>query len=196
MTILLIIIFLALVVYSYLYILNPTFYKNMLPPLEFYLKSFNNIKDYTLHDVFRVSIYKAPNDNCYMIIVKPQNYHFFIENGKFIYHPQKNDNLSKYYTCPLFFDKAYQLPVTKNENNEQSQKNKNELVNKMEREYPKIICHRNLKYLNNNVYVKKIHQKSFKDFNRVMKVLAYSLDVLKTYSKMDKYYREHHLSLL
>ena len=174
--------------YLYVYVVNPRFYKNMLPPVEFYLPKFQ-IDHYTLNDIFEVVIYQYPVNDYFMIIIKPQKYHFFIEDGKLIYHPRYSDNVSKYYNCPTFFEKAYQLPVQDVEKEggggggEQQQQRKNIV--------PKIICHRNLKYLKSNIYTKQIHKKSFDDFCKTTDALVYSLDVIKMYLKRDEYHREY-----
>ena len=149
----------------------------MLPPVEFYLPKFQ-IDHYTLNDIFEVVIYQYPVNDYFMIIIKPQKYHFFIEDGKLIYHPRYSDNVSKYYNCPTLFEKAYQLPV------HAVGEQQNNMV-------PKIICHRNLKYLKSNVYTEQIHKKSFDDFCKTTDALVYSLDVIKMHLKRDEYHREY-----
>ena len=157
----------------------------MLPPVEFYLQKFQI--GYTLNNIFEVVIYQYPVNDYFMIIIKPQKYHFFIENGKLIYHPRYSDNVSKYYNCPTFFNKAYQLPVNALGGEVGGGGEKEEQLNMV----PKIICHRNLKYLKSNIYTKQIHKKSFDNFCKMTDALVYSLDVIKTYLKRDEYYREY-----
>ena len=90
-------------------------------------------------DFFNVSMYKSEYErNNFMIIIKPQNYHFFIESEKFIYHPKNKhlDGILKQYYCNKGFELAYTLPINDNTSFP----------------IPKVICHKKLKYLKANIY--------------------------------------------
>ena len=113
------------------YIYNNLFITNLLNNNKKNKKLINN-KDIYL-DFYNISIFKSNFEmNNYMILIKPQNYYFFIENNKLIYHPNsKNmDGLLKQYSCDIGFELAYNLQL----------KNNNFA-------FPRIICHRSLSYL-------------------------------------------------
>lgn len=89
-------------------------------------------------DFFNVALFKSSFEkNNFMLIIQPQNYHFFIENDKLIYHPnnQHLDGLLRQYSCQREYDLVYSMPL-KNDKNL----------------YPKVICHKNLKYLKSRIY--------------------------------------------
>ena len=106
------------------------------------------------YDFYNISIFKSSFEaNNYMLIIQPQNYHFFIENGELIYHPKKLDSLLKKYLCNNNnnndkdnFELAYKLPLSDKTS-----------------PFPKIICHRNLNYLKLYIYKPEniIHYKYF-----------------------------------
>ena len=90
-----------------------------------------------------------------MLIIQPQNYHFFIENNKLIYHPNNRnlDGLLKQYSCDKGFELAYNL-----------------LLNI---KIPKVFCHKNLKYLKSNIYKSEnlIHYKRFFELKDPIKAI-------------------------
>lgn len=74
------------------------------------------------HSFYNVAIYRSrlEPDSCFMVNIYPQGYHFFIENGRVIYHPtihdgSKIDAVLKHYKCCSQFELAYELPVNNNE---------------------------------------------------------------------------------
>ena len=141
--------FIELIIIIVLLILNVML---ILYPIYIYNDSFikydnkNLLNNYNLNDLFNISIYKSKYEpNNYMIIVNPQEYHFFLENEKLIYHPNNNnlDGILKQYYCNENFELAYELHSNIS---------------------PKVICHRKLSYLKSNIFHNKyIYKKIFNE---------------------------------
>ena len=138
-------------------------------------KSINHTKE----DFFNISIYKSKyENNNFMLIIKPQNFHFFIENNKLFYHPRNNhlDGVLKQYYCGEGLELAYNLPVTENKH-----KRGNALNHQLHSSLsfaPTIICHKKLKYLKSQIYTPTniIKYRSFYDLqnpiNAIHNILA------------------------
>ena len=126
-------------------------------------------------DFFSISIYKSNYEkNNYMFIIRPQNYHFFLENDKFIYHPKNKhlDGLLKQYYC---HDYNNDNNNTNNNNNDNDNEKEFELaynllplslpppssLSSSQSLIPKIICHKKLKYLKLYIYKEMIYYKVF-----------------------------------
>ena len=156
----------------------------------------NNKKVYT--DFFNIAIFKSRfEEHNYMLIIQPQNYHFFIENNKLIYHPNNRhlDGLLKQYSCDSGFELAYSLPINNNNRNDNededddiyndndeddeiyndSDKGKNDENNNV---FPKVICHKRLKYLKLNIYKPQniIHYKKFETLQNPMNAIKMILN--------------------
>ena len=132
-------------------------------------KLINDRKKYN-SDFFNMSIFKSNFEiNNFMLLIQPQNYHFFIENKKLIYHPNNKhlDGLLKQYSCESGFELAYNLPlniISNNNNNnnndedddddeEEEAEDEDDKINSNNNNYfPSIICHKNLNYLKMNIY--------------------------------------------
>ena len=166
-----ILIILYFVSFSYLwYWIQPQPYSKLCPSLDVYLADPISLYS-SLHSFYHLAVYKAPlEDNCYMLYIAPQAYHFFIENGSIIYHPfNVNDSVLKHYTCAQSFEPAYLIPLEK----------------KLGFMNPTVICHRRLRYLKKHVYTDRIYFKTFDTLQKPMNALAaffkliYSFEVIK-----------------
>ena len=86
---------------------------------------------------FKISIFKSKYEpNNFMLIIYPQEYHFFIENERLIYHPNNkylDGILSKYICNDNDFELVYNL-----------QFDSHPII-------PKVTCHKKLKYLKINI---------------------------------------------
>ena len=124
------------------------------------LKEYNNINNF-----FNISIYKSSyvSDN-FMIIIKPQNYHFFIEKShndyRLIYHPPNNhlDGILSQYNCDKNFELVYNLPLWWK-------------TEKILDPIPRVICHKNLQYLKKYIYPLNniIFSKNYNDLQTPLK---------------------------
>ena len=113
----------------------------------------NNNNDYNF-DFYNITIFKSTYErNNLMFIVQPQNYHFFVENGNLIYHPNNRhlDGLLKQYSCDNDFELAYNLPIKKD----------NDAVDDNNNKFPKVICHKKLKYLKLYIYPRITYYRAF-----------------------------------
>ena len=121
---------------------------------------------YYCYDFFKISIYKSKYEkNNFMLIIYPQEYHFFIENDQLIYHPNNKylDGILKQYFCDDDddFELAYNINLNVSS--------------------PKVICHKKLNFLKRNVYAdKSTYIKTFDELqnpiNAIKKIIA---DIIK-----------------
>ena len=122
------------------YIYNNLFITTLLK-IKIKISSINNNNNYYF-DFYNISILQSMFEkNNFMFVIQPQNYHFFLENERLIYHPNNKhlDGLLKQYSCPRDFELAYNLlPIIDDK--------------KSGNKFPKVICHKNLKYLKSYVY--------------------------------------------
>ena len=115
-------------------------------------------------DFFNVTVFKSSFEEYnFMLIIQPQNYHFFIENNKLIYHQNNRhlDGLLKQYSCDYGFELAYRLPLNNNKN-----------------KFPRVVCHKNLKYLKSNIYKPQniIHYKKFETLQNPINAIKVTLN--------------------
>lgn len=120
------------------------------------------------NDFFKISIYKSKFDSKnFMLIIHPQQYHFFIENEKLIYHPNNKylDGILKQYFCNNDdnFELAYNLNIN------------------VFPPIPKVICHKNLKYLKTNIYFNQnIYTKYFDELQNPINAIKMIInDIIK-----------------
>lgn len=120
----------------------------------------NEFADYTVHSMFNLTVYQSPYEpGCFMLILNPQRYHFFIERGKIIYHPLKcTDGILKQYACLKDYEHAYLLPVVSKDDRHPPS--------------PKVICHRKLDYLTKYVYTTKLYSRNYMRFQGPFKVIS------------------------
>lgn len=153
--------------YIWRFKLEPNYYFNMIiPPHE----PSNN-----MHSLFHVIGFKSQYEpSCFMLKIAPQDYYFFIENGKIIYHPNgdSTDGIRVQYTCSPDFELAYELPLKKDMT-----------VN------PKIICHRNLKYLKKYVYTNEIYFEVFDSLRKPIRVINSFFSKIQTIHGINKLMR-------
>ena len=151
-----------------------------------WISRFNNsLQNYTAHSLFNVKVYVNDLEPlCFMIIINPQRYHFFIERGVLIYHPGKqqeilqHDAILKQYRClpSNEFELAYLMPTTT------TIKTTNQGVDQLtSMKNPKVICHRNLSYLIKHVYVNEVYSHNYNHFQKPLVVLS---DVFKRLLKI------------
>lgn len=144
-------------------ILEPDYFSNLELPAAYYYEAADTsssvLNDFFSHPFHHVEIKQSQYEsNCFMLIIAPQNYHFFIEHDKIIYHPVVNDGsdldgVLRYYHCDEDFELVYQLPIGSKTNN------------------PKVTCHRNLQYLKKYVYTIEIYYETFDTLQHPMSVL-------------------------
>ena len=150
------------------------FYKNSYPTTDFYVMDRNLLIFNNNNNFYTLEVYQSLEEvNCYLLIINPQKYHFFIENNRIIYHPANvKDNILKNYKCLNEFEAAYLIP------HETSTQEKNIM-------YPTVICHRNLNYLKRNIYTKKFYYKTFNTLQKPFKVVANFLKILVKFDKIN-----------
>ena len=138
-------------------ILSQRIFKNhfrglFLPPTAYSLNWFQTDDRFlNKSSPYCVKVFKSIANN-YMIVILPQNIHFFIESkNMIIYHPRQQIS-EILYTCPESYEFAYVVPID-------------------QRKVPTVLCHRNLNYLKDFVYRNKVYEKSFLEFQNPLDVL-------------------------
>ena len=138
-------------------------------------KNQNSLETYTAHSLFNVKVFTNELEpSCYMIIINPQRYNFFIENGLIMYHPSKkfiSDAILKQYCCKPSdqYELVYVMPLKYQHHNHYKQNNPPN---------PRVLCHRNLSYLVTNIYTKEIYSHNYSEFQQPMIVISHVLKKL------------------
>lgn len=150
-------IFLLFVLVYLIYYARYNFYKTLNLPLTHYTLDWfyqRNDTDYDKDSIYKLVVFKSLS-NDYMLILKPQNIHLFIEDAKvIIYHPLR-DIENDYYYCPESYEFAYAI-----------------------NEIPKITCHRPIEYLKAFVFTEKIYVKPFNDIQNPLDVVYNFFDTI------------------
>ena len=124
----------------------------------------------SLNVFYNIAIYKSIyNDLNFMIVINPQRYYFFLENGKLIYHPKSQkkytDGILKNYFCRSdLLELAYDIPLTKDD--------KDIILP------PTVICHLNLTYLEKYIYNDKGYKINFDNFVEPLDGISYAIEKL------------------
>ena len=145
-------IIITLLLFCYIYLLNSLYHHQSSSSLQ-KLKCFNEREGSSLYNM---SVFTDYNNNSnFMIILNPQQYHFFIENeNEIFYHPNSddyNDGVLKQYFCQ---DQSLDLVYSVLENP------------------PIVTCHKNLKYLKKYVYKKEpIYVRQFDEFKQPLECI-------------------------
>lgn len=144
---------------------EPDYFLNLEPPVAYYNNKNKTTLDslYSHHALYHVVIKQSQYEpRCFLIIIAPQNYHFFIEHERIIYHPVTNDGsdidgVLKYYRCEEDFELTYQLPVN--------------FDGKINKKHPRVLCHRNLEYVKKYIYTREVYYETFDTLQHPMSVL-------------------------
>ena len=161
--------------YIWRFKLEPNYYFNLILPPIFYNEHLVNpgsLFKSNNHSLFHVNVFKSQYEpSNFMLKIAPQDYYFFIENGRIIYHPNGDsiDGIRVQYTCSPDFELAYELPLKKDVTAN-----------------PKIICHRNLKYLKKYVYTNEIYFEIFDSLRKPIKVLNSFFSKIQTIDGMNR----------
>ena len=169
-------------------LLEPDYFSNLELPAPYYYdcrpassSTATALNAFFSHPFHHVEIKKSQYEsNCFMLRIVPQNYHFFVEHDRIIYHPVVNDGsdidgVLRYYHCDEDFELAYQLPSNLESNN---------IANN-----PKVVCHRNLRYLKKYVYTNEIYYETFDTLQHPMSVLKRFFKQIKKIEGINKLIR-------
>ena len=156
---------LLFILFIYLLMCHPVnIYENL--HIKNLIKYNKNPYNSSISEFFKISIYKSNYEaNNFMLIIYPQEYHFFIENEQLIYHPNNEylDGILKQYFCNNDFEFAYNLHLN------------------VSPPIPKVICHKKLKYLKTNIYANEsMHTKTFDELQNPINAIKIIIgDIIK-----------------